>query len=183
MQCSNCGHENPPEGTKDNRCNECGHLLSDNQVLSDNQENKVGGWLAFLCVSFILFNPGFTILNFVISFKVANELFSQYPQLMIITVIDTILSFGVMFYSIYAGICLVKIKPNAVKTAKTFLLTFISYSFIASVLPFIAGLPSQINEAMFPIAVQGFSRSSVYFAIWYTYLNQSKRVKATYRIK
>lgn len=27
MECLNCGHQNPPKGNYDSRCNECGHLL------------------------------------------------------------------------------------------------------------------------------------------------------------
>lgn len=31
MKCPNCGYENPPEGTKDNRCDQCGYLLAQNK--------------------------------------------------------------------------------------------------------------------------------------------------------
>ena len=30
MKCPNCGYENPTEDTKDNRCDECGYLLTQN---------------------------------------------------------------------------------------------------------------------------------------------------------
>ena len=31
MKCPNCGYENPAEGTKDNRCDQCGALLAQNK--------------------------------------------------------------------------------------------------------------------------------------------------------
>ena len=34
MKCQNCGYENPTEGTKDNRCDQCGYVLIQNNSIS-----------------------------------------------------------------------------------------------------------------------------------------------------
>ncbi|MDJ0575982.1 MAG: DUF2007 domain-containing protein [Xenococcaceae cyanobacterium MO_234.B1] len=34
MKCQNCGYENPTEGTKDNKCDQCGYLLIQNNSIS-----------------------------------------------------------------------------------------------------------------------------------------------------
>jgi hypothetical protein len=67
-----------------------------------------------------------------------------------------------------------------VQTAKRYLLCFLGYQVIAAVLPFTAGLPSSANEAITAEVVKNVVRGVFYVAIWYSYLNGSKRVKATY---
>ncbi len=34
MKCPNCGYENPTEGTEDNKCDQCGYLLIQNNSIS-----------------------------------------------------------------------------------------------------------------------------------------------------
>jgi hypothetical protein len=45
-----------------------------------------------------------------------------------------------------------------------------------------AGLPSAANEAMIAQVVKDAFRGIIYFAIWYSYLNKSQRVRATYEV-
>lgn len=97
-----------------------------------------------------------------------------------ITVVDFVLSASVMCLSVYAGICLWRIRPNAVRISKAYLLVFLTYNVVASFLPFMAGLPSQANEVMMREVASGLFRSIIFVAIWYSYLNKSKRVAATY---
>lgn len=142
----------------------------------------VGGWLLFFCFSLTVLSPLVTLLSFFISFKEAGPYFGIYPGLKVITVIDTILSTGLMAFSIYAGVTLWRKKRNAVKVAKSYLFTVLVYSIVAGGLVFLAGLPSAANEVMTIEAAKGFFRTLAFFGIWYSYLNQSKRVKATFHL-
>jgi hypothetical protein len=90
------------------------------------------------------------------------------------------LSITLMILSIRAGMALWNIKPGAVRIAKKYLLLFLGYSVIALFLPFMAGLPSESNDAMVPEIVKGAFQSILYFGIWYSYLSISKRVLNTY---
>jgi hypothetical protein len=87
---------------------------------------------------------------------------------------------GLIAFSIYAGVGLWSIRPGAVRTAKKYFLFYLGYAVIAAALPFMAGLPSAANEAVIGGAVKGTLGGLVSFAIWYSYLNKSERVKATY---
>jgi ABC-type spermidine/putrescine transport system permease subunit I len=85
-----------------------------------------------------------------------------------------------MTFSIYAGISLWRVKPGAVSLAKKYFLTVLAYAVIAAFLPFLAGLPAAANSAMIPDVAKDTIRLLVYAAVWYSYLNKSVRVKATY---
>ena len=74
------------------------------------------------------------------------------------------------------------IKQNAVEIAKAYFLARLAYSIIMPlVFRSVSDLPmddSTIIDAFIKQAVSGI----IAFAIWFTYLNRSKRVRATYSV-
>ena len=140
----------------------------------------VGGWLLFFCLSLTVFSPLITIIALIASYTDAFRLLDSFPGVMAITVIDTFLDLVVMAFSVYAGVSLWRVKPGAVRTAKRYLLCLLAYVAVASILPFMAGLPSDVNEVLIAEVIKGASRQVSYVAIWYAYLNKSKRVMATF---
>jgi hypothetical protein len=140
----------------------------------------VGGWLLLLCLGLTVFSPLMTIVNLSSSYQKVSPLFRQFPGLYTVSVVDFVLNAGVMCFSIYAGVGLWKKKQGAVHIAKRYLMTFLLYTVVASVLPFMAGLPSEANEAMIAELFKDGFRSLLFFAIWYSYLNKSRRVKNTF---
>jgi hypothetical protein len=141
---------------------------------------SVGGWLLLLCFALAIGSPLRTLYNLITSYNETSQYFDQFPGLQNLLYIDGFLSVLLMGLSIRAGIALWNIKHGAVKIAKNYFLIFLGYSFIAVFLPFIAGLPSEANDAMIPEVAKGAIQSLFFFGIWYWYLNVSKRVKATY---
>lgn len=132
------------------------------------------------CIGLIALGPLLTIGSLATSFSESAGLFEKFPGLLIITVIDTIISIGIMAFSICAGVGLLRIQPHAVQVAKIYLLCLLGYQIVAAILPFLAGLPAEANENMIaPVAISSF-KGVVYVAIWYSYLNKSERVRATY---
>jgi hypothetical protein len=140
----------------------------------------VAGWLRFFCIVLTVITPLLTLLLLAKSYNDTYKYFERFPRLVVIMVIDSLLSLSLMGYSIYAGVGLWKIRPGAVRTAKRYLVTYLVYLAIAAVLPFTAGLPSAANMAMLGEVFKSFVRGGVFFAIWYSYLTTSQRVKATY---
>ena len=167
----------------------------------------VGGWLLLFCIGLTILTPLRTAFNLTSGYKQASPYFEMFPGLLIITIIDSVLSIALIGFSIYAGIALWKIRPNAVKIAKKYLLTLLGYSILAAFLPFMVSLPSEANQAMIGVPLdeheqiyqditsyfagqyvmelreeiaKGIFRSIIYVAVWYSYLNKSQRVKATY---
>jgi len=142
----------------------------------------VRGWLLLFCIALTILSPLVTLVTFLLSFQTAQDVAAYYPRFMTITIIDLVLSVGLMIFSIYAGVLLWRVKPNAVRIAKRYLIIFIIYAIVSSVLPLMAGLPDKIVEAMIGELIKGLVKSIVYFVIWYSYLTISKRVKATYNM-
>jgi hypothetical protein len=140
----------------------------------------VGGWLLLLCLGLTVFTPLLTIRLLAMGFSESSKYFNQFPGLLVITVTDTVLSLGLMAFSIYAGTGLWSIRPGAVQMAKQYLLCFLGYQAIAAILPFMAWLPSAATKAMIGTIAMNTLRGVIYFAVWYSYLNMSKRVTATY---
>lgn len=140
----------------------------------------VRGWLLLFCLSLTLFTPLMTIGSLGAGYSESSKYFDQFPGLQVITMIDIYLSLGVVAFSIYAGTGLWGIRPGAVQMAKRYLLSFLGYHAITSILPFMAGLPSAANEAMIEPVAKEALRGVIYFTVWYLYLNNSKRVKATF---
>lgn len=140
----------------------------------------VGGWLLLFCIGLIVLTPLITLSRLVASYGEAAPYLHQFPGLMVVTVIDTLLCIGLMAFSIYAGTALWRIRPGAVRTAKRYLLCFLGYQAVAAILPFMAGLPPEANGAMIEPIVTNAFRGVLFVAIWHSYLNKSKRVSATY---
>lgn len=184
-KCPHCGKDYfhaPPA-----RC-ACGYYFDKNSYkedgetkpLYDAQHFGVKGWLLLFCLSLTVFSPLLTLYNLGIAYEETSSLFNRYPGLQNLFYIDLILSLALTAFSIYAGIALWNIKPDAVKIAKAYLLTFLAYTVVASILPFQAGLPSSSNDLMMQEVMIGLLRSGIYVVIWYWFLNVSVRVKATY---
>ena len=138
------------------------------------------GWLLLFCLSLTVFSPLMTMGSLGVGYSESSKYFDQFPGLRVITVIDIFLSLGIVAFSIYAGAGLWGIRPGAVQMAKRYLLCFLGYHAVAAILPFMAGLPSAAADAMIMPIAQDKLRSVIYFAVWYSYLNNSKRVKATF---
>jgi hypothetical protein len=141
----------------------------------------VGGWLLLFCLSLTVFSPLITLGSFAASYYKCFQHFHRFPGLLVIAVIDTLLIPALVAFSIYAGVALWHIRPGAVRTAKRFLLSVLGYQAIAAVLPFMAGLPPAATGAIIIKVVDGAMTNVAFVAIWYSYLNKSERVKATYQ--
>jgi hypothetical protein len=142
----------------------------------------VGGWLLLLCFALTISSPLSTLYNLITSYNETSQYFDQFPGLQNLLYIDGFLSVLLMVLSIRAGIALWSIKPGAVKIAENYFLIILGYSVIVIAVfpPFIAGLPSEANDAMIQEVAKGTIQRLFFFGIWYWYLNVSKRVKATY---
>ncbi len=144
----------------------------------------IRGWLFFFCISLTILVPlksGYNIYQMYIESPVANSFYSGHRDFKFYMFVWTYLSVGITLFSMIAGISLWAKKPGAVRLAKAYLFTFMFYVVLITALPFALGLLDKLDnvtlqlilqEAIIPIAVAG---------LWRLYLNDSKRIKATYR--
>jgi hypothetical protein len=140
----------------------------------------VRGWLLFFCLSLTVFSPVASSVSLWFGYQSVSQYADLYPGIKRVAMIDFPISIAIIYFSIYAGVALWRRKQNAVRIAKAYLLTFFGYTVVAVFLPFMAGLPSAGNETMIFEVIKGLVRSALYVSIWYMYLTQSKRVRATY---
>ncbi|HNT69011.1 MAG TPA: DUF2569 family protein [Syntrophorhabdaceae bacterium] len=146
----------------------------------ETQYKGVRGWLLLLCVCLTVLDPFSAFMTLIAATNAAKPHFDQYPELFRLVLIGGICSTFLIVFSIYAGLSLWRVVPNAVTTAKRYFISAFIYALFSMFLPVIVG----VSEKAFPEFSQGASINNaiviVYLAIWYLYLMRSKRVKATY---
>ena len=160
---------------------------------SKKVKKGVGGWLLLFVILLTIINPLLNFPEVLALLSSIYQIFSFHLLILlfilpiIIPIIIEITSFiGLICFSIYAGVSLWRVKPNAVKIAKIFLITQI----IIYIINFIINLIIVISYVpIYPVTIE-FSDmgpiiskvciSSIVSVAWFCYLTKSKRVKATY---
>jgi Protein of unknown function (DUF2569) len=87
---------------------------------------------------------------------------------------------GLACFSVYAGILLWRVVPNAVTVAKRFLMTVLVVELLVSAIAASVALSYREWGELLADAVGSALGPLVYVWIWYSYLSRSKRVAATY---
>lgn len=128
----------------------------------------VGGWLLLLCLSLAVFVPLGTIFSLLSNF-------GRFPEAWGLARIHFWLVIGLTVFSIYAGLGLWMVRPGAVSIAKKYLMAALAYSILGLVM----GLSLRHDIRIVLWTAIG---SWLYVAVWYLYLNKSRRVKATYGV-
>ncbi|MCI0487267.1 MAG: DUF2569 family protein [Blastocatellia bacterium] len=154
------------------------------QQQSGNAYQGVRGWLLLLCISLTVINPLVTLLGTAMSFNSGISFSRLPPGFAFFIAIDTLFGLGFMVFSIYAGIALWMVKPNAVSVAQRYLFALLIYSILFIPLLLVVNLAADFSGRVFTKLLEGsvmsVFRTLIYFLVWNSYLNKSKRVKATY---
>ncbi len=185
--CMRCNQRNP-EGSL--ICFHCQETLSSplevpapGIALENSTEPRykgVKGWLLFHCIGLTFLGPLISIAGMIQSYREASPHFDQIPGLKTLALVESSTISGLLIFSMYAGTGLWRIRPQAVRTAKRFHVCAMAYCVISVFLPFSAGLPAEIAEAIMPQTITRMLQGMIASGIWLTYLSRSKRVKATY---
>lgn len=140
----------------------------------------VKGWLLMLSVTLTILDP---LTGFFTLMTITNLLkphFNEDPGLFRIVLIQGICNTCLIVYSMYAGVSLWRIVPNALTTAKRYLHVLFYYSFLAIFLPSLVGLSEKTQMDFYKMNPINNIIVMIYTALWYLYLMKSRRVKATY---
>jgi hypothetical protein len=147
---------------------------------TESRHKGVRGWLLLFCIGLTVLGPIVILGSVLAALGTPADGYRQFPRLLVVTLMGALLNLVFVAFSIYTGVCLWRIRPGAVRTAKTFLVCYLWYCMISYGLLFTAGLPSAINVTLAAQLRKQVVKDLLYFLIWYSYLNRSKRVKATY---
>lgn len=140
----------------------------------------VGGWLLLLCVNLTILDPFANLLNLAIGTHFGRQYFDQHPALQRLMLINGVCSIGLAVFSIYAGISLWKVLPNAVTMGKKYLGAAFVYSILSLFLPYLIGISEEFGKEVGATNLLNTIITAVYLFAWYQYLKRSKRVRSTY---
>ena len=132
----------------------------------------VGGWLLFFIFSSVIIRPIYTIYDLF-----ANPQFYYYAS-GILDYGSILVMFAFIVWVIFIGVSLWLKKEKAVIWAKEFLIAELVAGIFLTL--YSAGYYSAED---FAILTVDLFRGIVYFAIWFSYLSVSKRVKNTFKIR
>ena len=142
----------------------------------------VRGWLALLCFVLTIGLPIGLLSDIVVRVSAGPQDWWYDGNLASLMLNHAVASIFVAALSIASGVALLKRKPIAVPMTKFLLLAHVVNAGLAGPVPFhrAFGLPADVEvglEALLPLVVV-----AVYALIWYLYLVNSKRVRATFRL-
>jgi hypothetical protein len=140
-----------------------------------------GGWLAFFCIVQIFIGPLLALITGAISLSQIGDVADRYPSLLAVIFVEVIGDVGLVTFGVVAGLKLRRLQRGAVGFAKGYLIARLVWAVLALGLPAMGSdLPSSVMEAMMIAAVKELVQTLIGFAIWFSYFNVSKRIKATF---
>jgi hypothetical protein len=137
----------------------------------------VGGWLKFFVVTHLYISPAFFAIAQIVAWIGFVSVAREYPAIIPIGVIESgVGGFFVFQWIVIAG-RLNDRRPRAVQETRRWLLYTLAWGLLSSPLGLLAGMDGAVVAVGAARQVFG---SMISFAIWYSYFNVSKRVRATY---
>ena len=138
----------------------------------------VVGWLLFLCLLLTLVFPATTLYR-ILAHTLPSLLEENSPRSIFLLIVYCVVSAGLAVFSVIAGLKLWLVRPGAVTFARrwlwAYLITHLAYFglwvAIAKQLTSLSLAAMGWNHVVGPIGS---------FALWYFYLEHSKRVRETY---
>jgi hypothetical protein len=140
----------------------------------------VRGWLLLLCVSLAILDPFAGFINIMAVTDTLKPYFDQDPALFKLVLIGGVCNICLLVYSMYAGMSLWRIAPNAVMSAKRYLVVLFHYSFFSIFLPQLVGLSEKTQTEIYKTSPINNLIVMLYASMWFLYMRKSKRVRATY---
>ena len=137
----------------------------------------VKGWLKLFVLVNMYIVPvlfGITQIRGFIGFGVLVE---DYPSLFVFAVIEATVGIFLVVKWIIIARRLRNIVFGVIQETKKWLLISLAWNVLSTPLFFMVGMDA---EVLMPAAIKNILKAVIGFAIWYSYFNVSKRVKATY---
>jgi hypothetical protein len=140
----------------------------------------VRGWLLLLCLLLTVIDPVVVLANLFAQTEGAREIYNKQPEMFKVFVVTGVLGIALAVFSMYSGLSLWKIAPNAVRTARYYLVAEAAFSFVPFFLPAVFGVPLSSPEGIQNLYIFNALATTAYASAWYAYLSRSRRVRATY---
>lgn len=147
-------------------------------VVGPTNPPAIAGWLLLFCLILTVVNPLASVYELA---TVIGPVFfaTNVTKVAWLLAVQALLIAGLTIFSVVAGVRLWLIKAGAVATARRFLWAYLLLSIAYFVLWITVVRPSSTPN----LAAIGFGfvvRPIGFFALWFSYLERSKRVRETY---
>ncbi|MGB8801609.1 MAG: DUF2569 family protein [Candidatus Acidiferrales bacterium] len=149
-------------------------------VAAEEEPSGIQGWLALLVFGLVIGGPISYVVSVVNEYDITKAPGVDSSVATLFWAIDAVLLIGLAAWSVYCGICLLRLKPNAPKITKTFMICLFLYSALGAAFTVMAGAKNGPNSADTSTAIVPFLRTFIGVIVWYSYLERSKRVKNTF---
>lgn len=128
----------------------------------------------------VIFFPIYSAYGVYILAKAVQPFAAIFPKFKFVAIFVTFDTGLFVLAGIYCGISLYKIRKNALKCTKLFLILFLFFSILNPLLVFISDLPHEMMSPFLGKMPNYISQRVGFFIIWYLYFWKSNRVKAIY---
>lgn len=153
--------------------------ISHNTASPDRSNYLYGvkGWLGFFVTVNLYIAPVIYVIVYIIAWISFVQIADNYPGIILVGIIETVVVGFLVWRWIQIARGLRDIQPGVIQEAKTWLKVSLGWGIFDSFLVFMSGLDF---EDLLPVILRGILGGLIGFAIWYSYFNVSKRVRATY---
>jgi len=138
----------------------------------------VVGWLLFLCILLTFVFPATTLYRILVQ-TLPSLLGEHNPRSIFLLTVYCVVSGGLAVFSVIAGLKLWLVRPGAVRFARRWLCAYLIANF--AYFGLWAAIAKQLTSPS--LAAMGWNHvvgPIGSFALWYFYLEHSKRVRETY---
>ncbi len=152
-------------------------ITSEIGTSSPNPFCGVKGWLKLLVVVNLYIAPVLFVIRYILAWIGFTVLAKDYPGIILVGLLETLIGGFFVWKFIQIAKHLRDIKPGVVQEVKKWLKLNLGWIILGAPLAFISGMDAR---DLLPSVIKSIIMGLVSFAIWYSYFNVSKRVKATY---
>lgn len=151
------------------------HQVNVTSVFTEEDSRYVGvkGWLLWLCIALTIVGPLAYLAAAVLSLKVASD--PSFGSRGSIFLFAGFMDAGLGAMSFWSGLSLWRVRPGAVKRAIIFFWAAIGYELFSNLFIFGSRLHLDLGQV-----IRSSPVSMLPGVIWLSYLESSKRVRATY---
>jgi hypothetical protein len=139
----------------------------------------IRGWLMFFCIVIVVVAPVQSTYALVKALVGVSHVHWHLNTLIVLGLTELVAGALVTAYGVYAGVRLLWIRPDAVRTARRFLVLRLALTLLSAVVPFLV-VRSLSTRALLDLVGKPTVQGLIFVAIWYSYLELSKRVRQTY---
>ncbi|MBA3035013.1 MAG: DUF2569 domain-containing protein [Desulfobacterium sp.] len=157
---------------------QAGNLITEHSATNmQNPLYGVKGWLKFFVVINLYVSPVIFVLRYIMAWVGFTIIAKRHPGIIPVGLIETVITGFLVFKWIQIARRIRDIAPGVIQEVKLWLKIVLAWSILNIPLVFMTGMDA---DDLLPGAIKGIITSLIAFAIWYSYFNVSKRVKATY---